>query len=116
MARVFKPSTPYTVPCEVLVPSYGMVKGTPTKTYPEHGFMINVSWKTYGGTESTENDVLSVVDTAQVETWYRPDITAACRIKLRQSSEMYEIIGKPENVNMRNQYLRFKVQAVQGGA
>ena len=51
-----------------------------------------------------------------IETWYRPDVTAKCRIKVMQTGDVYEIIGKPENINMRNQYLKFKVQAVEGGA
>lgn len=116
MARTFKPSYPYSTAVELLIPTYSTVKGVPTKTFPVEGIIINCSWKTYGGTETNNNDVYTVVDTANVETWYRPDIKSDCRLKVLSTGDVYEIKGKPENVNMRNQYIRMKVQAIEGGA
>jgi head-tail adaptor len=116
MARDFKPSFPYSVAAELLVPTYGYEKGVPTKTFPEQGIRINCSFKTYGGTESTENGLYSVIDTANIETWYRPDITAECRIRVLQTGDVYEVIGRPENIDMRNQFCKFKVRAIEGGA
>jgi hypothetical protein len=75
-----------------------------------------VSWKTYGGTEQTNNDLFTVLDTATVETWYRPDIKSDCRVKLWSTGQVYEIVGNPENINQRNQFSRFKVRAVESGA
>lgn len=112
----FKPSFPYSTPIDLLSPTYTEKKGTKVKNYPAHGQRINCSWKTYGGTESTVNDTVAVIDTATVETWFRPDIKADCRVRLFSTGEMYEIIGKPENINQRNQFLRFKVRAVESGA
>lgn len=112
----FKPAYPYSTACELLIPTYSATKGVPVKTFPETGIQIFCSWKTYGGTETTNNDVFTVVDTAKVETWYRPDIKSDCRLKVLQTGDVYEIIGKPENIDMRNQFLQFKVQAVEGGA
>ena len=71
------------------------------------------SFKTYGGTETTSNDVLMVIDTAKIETWYRPDITSASQIRL--GSKVYEVMGEPENIEQRNQFLQFKVRGVKGG-
>lgn len=112
----FTPSMPYTTAIELYIPTYTTVKGVPTKAYPATGVRLNCSFKTYGGTELTENGLLSVVDTATVETWYRPDVKADCRVKLLQTGETYEVIGKPENINMRNQFMKFKVRAIEGGA
>lgn len=112
----FKPSFPFSTPIELLIPSYATKKGVRVKVFPEKGIRLNCSFKTYGGTETTTNDVYTVIDTANVETWYRPDIKADCRVKLLSTGQVYEIIGKPENVNMRNQFVKFKVQAVEGGA
>ncbi len=112
----FKPSLPYTVPAEILMPTYRTIKGVKKKTYPDSGERINVSVKTYGGTESESNGTYTVLDTANVETWYRPDISADCAIKLLDDGSVYEIIGQPEDVNRRHQWLRFKVQRVKGGA
>lgn len=112
----FKPSLPYTTGIELLVPSYCRSKGVQVKTFPDSGEILYCSFRTYGGTEDTTNGVYTVHDTAQVETWYRPDIRADCRVRLILTGDVYEVIGKPENVNMRNQFIRFKVQAVEGGA
>ena len=112
----FKPDLPYTVPAEILTPTYTISKGVKKKVYPESGERINVSFKTYGGTESESNGAYTVLDTANVETWYRPDVTAECAIKLLDDGSIYEIIGRPEDVNRRHQWLRFRVQATKGGA
>lgn len=114
----YKPKEPYTVPMALLIPEYAGAKGSIKKKYPEHDKALPFfgSFKTYGGTEKAVNGVLSVEDTAYIETWYRPDISAGCRIILRGNGEEYEILGQPENINMRNQYMKFKVRRVSGGA
>lgn len=112
----FKPSFPYSTPIELLIPIYTKKKGVPIKSFSAEGIKLNCSFKTYGGTETTNNDLYSIIDTANIETWYRPDITSECRIKVVQTGIIYEIINVPENINMRNQFVRFKVQAIRGGA
>ena len=112
----FTPAYPYTTPAELLIPTYTSEKGTQVKAFPAQGVRINVSFRSFGGTESTTNDVLTVINTATVETWYRPDIKSDCRIYIIQTGEIYDVIGQPENINMRNQYLKFKVEKTGGGA
>lgn len=115
----FRPSLPYTVPMHVLrVIGTEKVKGSTVKTYaePSADNLFYGSFKTFGGTESNKNGVYSVIDTANIETYYRPDITADCRIVLADTGVTYEVLGTPENINMRNQFLKFKVQSVRGGA
>ena len=109
----YRPSEPYCTPVELLNPTYETVKGVTKKVYPEKGELINCSFKTYGGTETTTNDQLTVVDTANVETWYRPDITSASQIRL--GGKKYEVMGEPEDVEQRHQILKFKVRGVKGG-
>ena len=115
-SREFKPSLPYTTAIELFIPTYSSAKGTEYKSYPDEGIKLFCSFKTYMGTETTTNDVYTIIDTANVETWYRPDIKSDCRIKVLSTGDVYEIIGKPENINMRNQFIKFRVQAVEGGA
>ena len=114
--KTFIPSLPYSTPIELLIPTYTKEKGMPVKTWPASGIQLFCSYKTYTGTEAVVNDLYTVIDTAQVETWYRPDIKADCRIKVLATGDVYEILGKPENIYMRNQYVVFKVRAVEGGA
>lgn len=109
----FTPAFPYSTPAELLIPTYTKEKGTQTKTFPAQGLRINVSFRSFGGTETNTNDTLTVINTATVETWYRPDIKADCRIKLT-TGEVFEIIGAPENIELRNQFLKFKVKAIEG--
>ena len=78
--------------------------------------LIYASFRTFGGTETMENDIYSVVDTANVETWYRPDIASGCRIMRAVDGAVYEIIGEPENIGMRGQFLKCRVRRVKGGA
>lgn len=110
---MYKPDLPYDTAVELLNPTYTTVKGVTKKVYPEHGEVVFCKFKTYGGTEAVVNDVLTVVDTANVETWYRPDITSASQIRL--GSDIYEVMGRPEDVEQRHQILKFKVRGVRGG-
>lgn len=114
--KTYKPSFPFSTAIELLIPTYTTKKGVKVKEFPEQGIRLNCSFKTYGGTETTVNDVYSLEDTAQVETWYRPDIKADCRIKVISSGQTYDIMNTPENIDMRSQFCKFKVRAVRGGA
>ena len=99
---------------ELLKPTYNKVSGVEVKSFPALGELIFGSFKTYGGTETNVNGLTVVEDTAKVETWYRPDITSGDGVKV--NGAVYEIIGDPENIELRNQYLLFKVRRVKGGA
>lgn len=111
----YKPSGPFIVPLYVFIPKTTTVKGSNKKVYPATGELIFCTFRTFGGTEIKKNDVLVVENTAVVETWFRPDINANCKIVDADGVE-YEILGTPENIGKRNQYLVFKMKAVRGGA
>ena len=113
---MYKPVTPFSVALSLLVPTYSSVSGVAVKSFPNTGERFNGSFRTYGGTERDVSGVFSVEETAVIETWYRPDITSECRIKVESTGAVFEILGSPENIEMRNQYLKFKVRRVKGGA
>lgn len=121
MAR-YKPSTPYNVPLILLSPFFSRVKGTDKKTFPSPDLenpgetLFYGSFRTFGGTEMTENELYTVVDTAIIETWYRPDIKSDCAVYVPGNGKTYQIVGTPENIEMRNQFLKFKVECIDGGA
>lgn len=110
---MYKPKEPFTTTLELYNPTYEVVKGVTTKSYT-YVDVIHCSFKSYGGTENTSNNVLVVEDTASVETWFRPDIKAGSRLTL--GSKTYEVIGEPEDISQRHQFLKFKIKAVRGGA
>ena len=116
---MYRPNYPFNVPAYVLTATINTVKGVAKKSFAEtsEDNLIFCSVKTFGGTESVSNGVYTVQDTANVETWFRPDIKSGCRFVLAEDkSKVYEVIGEPENINMRNQFIKFKVQRVAGGA
>lgn len=114
MARGYQPATPFITPMRLLIPAERYVKGVRKFDYPDPDTapMIYGSFRSFGGTEQTVNGVYTIVDTAVIDTWYRPDIQANCRVCLCETEECYEVIGTPENISMRNQFLRFRVRKV----
>lgn len=111
---MYRPNEPFAVPMFLFIPTVTTVKGSAKKTYPAQGEQIFCRFRTFGGTETTVNGVLVVENTATVETWYRPDIKSDCVLK-DVSGLSYEILGTPEDIEQRHQFLRFKVRAIKGG-
>lgn len=109
----FRPKEPFSTVATLENPTTTTIKGVLVKTYAQAG-TIFCSFKTYGGTESVTNNVLSVIDTANVETWFREDIKSDSRIIV--GSKTYEVIGEPEDIEQRHQFLKFRVRGVAGGA
>lgn len=112
----YKPKARFSTPMYLFQPSTALVNGVRTKTYPDTGTLFYGSFKTYGGTETTSNGLLVVEDTADVETYYNPDIKSDCIVELAATGKRYEIISEPENISMENQYMKFKVRIKKGGA
>jgi len=118
----YKPRTPFSVPMLLLQPTYTNAYGVNKLTYPsmpeelETCPRINGSFKTYGGSEAVNNGILTVEDTAVIETWFRPDILPNCRMYICETALTYEIISAPEDIDMRHQFLKFKVKRVKGNA
>ena len=113
----FRPTAPFSVTMILFSPTYETINGVRTKKYDENaGILFNGSFQTYGGTETTVNGVYSVEDTANITTWYMPEIKSNCRIKVLNTGAAYDIIGEPEDINMRKQFIKFKVKRVKGNA
>ena len=98
---------------KLLIPTAASYHGVQKPSYPTTGETVFVSWKSFGGTESVVNGVLSVIDTAQVTMRYRPDVKVGCRF-LRSDGAVYEIKGEPENVDLANLWLICRLERVKG--
>lgn len=115
---MYRPKSNFNVGMKLLIPTWSTVSGVRRKTYPANGDIIFGSFKSYGGTvikEKGKDGIFTIEDTADIETWYRPDIKSDCRIML-ESGAIYDIANEPENIEMRNQFMKFKVLRVKGGA
>ena len=116
--KSYRPSAPFSTAMKLLKPVETKVKGVVKKVYsdPEDSDLIYGSFRTFGGTETNVDGLYTIQNTGNIETWFRPDIKSDCRIYIIQTGEVYDVIGQPENINMRNQYLKFKVEKTGGGA
>ena len=114
----YKPSAPFSVAMKLLVPTTSKELGVTKKTFtdPESSEMFFGSFRTFGGTENMQDGVITVIDTAVIDTWYRPDITADCQIYVCDTGKTYDIVSDPEDIDFRHQYMQFKVKKVGGKA
>lgn len=114
-ARGYRPAAPFGVAMKLLVPTVENVRGARVHSYPDPSDVDSVffgSFRTFGGTERMANEIYTVEDTATVDTWFDPSFAADCRVYVCATGKTYEIIGTPENIDMRNQYCSFKVRAI----
>ena len=102
----------------LLTPTTTKINGVITKTYPEisDGEKFYGFFRTFCGTETTSNGLFSIMVTAVIDTYFNPNITSNCRVAVNHNGNylVYEIISEPENINMRNRYLQFKVERLKG--
>lgn len=113
-----------TTPLQLQQPVYSVYNGVNNKSYPNANGLIMANFKTFGGTEQNNNGVISVIETAQIVCRYRPDIKSDTRFVLLPAGKdengkpkaVYEVLGDPENIEMRNMFLKIKVKRIKGGA
>lgn len=111
----YRPSLPFNVPAFLKVcTGTKSVKGVKVKTFAPETIPFFCSFRTFGGTEIQTDDIIAIENTAVVETWYDPRFTANCNVLVNDVE--YEIISTPENINMQNQFVKFKLRAAKGGA
>lgn len=112
---MYKPKQPFNVPAQLLISSTEKINGVVKKIFVEDNIFF-CSAKSFGGTEKVINDKYVIEDTIEIETWFNPKITNECRVKLLDDNSEWEIINSPENIDRRNQFLKFKIKSVKGGA
>ena len=115
--RPYKPTSPFNVAMKLLIPIETKVKGTTKKVFSEPSKVESVffgSFRTFGGTENFSNNVFTIESTGTIDTWYDPSITADCRIYICETGETWEVLGRPEDINMQHQFMQIKVKQVGG--
>lgn len=84
------------------------------KTNEEKIGEVYANFKTYGGTEREVNGKYVVEDTANVITYYRPDIQSNCLLERVDDGARFEILNEPEDIEFRHIALKFKVRRLKG--
>lgn len=103
----------YRTPARLLKGSYTKTYGTNKKVYTPTEIVIAVSCRSYQGSEKQINGQIVIEDTFVIECNYRKDITSMDALEI--SGSTYEIINNPENINLENRKLLFKVKRYTGG-
>ncbi|MBO5408882.1 MAG: head-tail adaptor protein [Clostridia bacterium] len=67
------------------------------------------------GAEVYEAQAIGAEEVATITVGYHPDISADCRLLAYDTGVVYEIIGTPDNVGMKNKLLQFKIKRYQNG-
>lgn len=111
---MYRPQKPFNVGFMILNPIYKKELGKNIPIYPDEGKVIYCSFLMFGGTETEVNGVISIKDTANIETWYRPDIKSDTRLKRIDDNAVFEVLGEPEDIEYRHQFFKFKVERLRG--
>lgn len=113
----YRPRLTNLIPMLILNPTHEVIHGVNKKTYPtreeaeedKHN-IFQGTFRTFGGTERSLNNLFIVEDTASIETWYRPDITTDTKILNLRNGKIYDVVNVPESANQKDQILSFKVK------
>lgn len=89
------------------------VSGRTNKTYTESG-IVRGKFKQKGTAEIQANGLTVVNEKTTFTTWYRADYKAADILTINGVD--FEIVGNPENVEMRNRYSVITLERISGGA
>ena len=109
-------SAQMTTPCRLQMPTTENINGALKKTYSNAEYVTMCNFSTYSSADSESDGVGVVAENMTVTTFFDPAIVSGCRLVNLENGLLYEIVGAPENVEMRNMFSVFKVQRVRGGA
>lgn len=83
------------------------------KTYTEVG-TVRGKFKQKGTAETNANGLTVINEKTTFITWYKADFKAADILTI--GGVDFEIVGNPENVEMRNRYAVLTLERISGGA
>jgi hypothetical protein len=89
------------------------VENRTVKTYTEVG-TVRGKFKQKGTAETTANGLTIINEKTTFITWFKADFAAADILTINGVD--FEIIGTPENVEMRNRYAVLTLERISGGA
>lgn len=94
-------------------PTTETVNGRTRQTYIENGNLKGL-FKLKGTSEINANGVLVVNDKTSFITWWKTDLASGDILNIRGVD--YQIIGTPENVELRGRYAIINLEKIGGGA
>jgi len=74
---------------------------------------VRVKWKNAHGSEVYEAEAIQAKQPATIWARYRSDVDATCTVL--KGSTRFEIIGTPDNVGERGEYMEIKLKVLTNG-
>jgi hypothetical protein len=90
-----------------------MELGVKKKTFTE-GPTFMASMRTYTSNKNDSDDVYTPYVSTIIDTWYNPLIKADCEVEVLETGERYSIETEPENIEMRHQWMQFRIRKIGG--
>lgn len=90
-----------------------IINGRVVKEFAEVG-KVKGKFKLKGTSEIAANGLKVVNDKTSYTTWWKKDFEAGDRLEIGGAD--YEVIGTPENVEMRGRYAILNLEKIGGGA
>lgn len=90
-----------------------MVNGRTVKAFAEVG-TIRGKFKQKGTAETNANGLTIINEKTTFTTWFKADLIATDIITI--GGVDFEIVGNPENVEMRSRYMVLTLERISGGA
>lgn len=112
---MYKPArvTSFVTPAEHKKPRSVTKNGRTQKTFEIVG-TVRGHFKQKGTAETNANGLTVINDKITFTTWYKADFAAKDILTI--NGEDYEVIGTPENVEMRGRYSIITLEKMGGGA
>lgn len=114
MAKNFEPSLPFDIPALLLKKHTEKINGANQPYFTEAEEPFFCSAKSYGGTEKQVNGVTVIEDTWTIDAYYDPTFDAGDKIRFLDDNSEFEILARPENINRKGLYMRFKCTRIGG--
>jgi head-tail adaptor len=103
-----------TTPCKLQLPIEDSSIDVPVTGFVDYGKTFFANFSTYGSSEQERNGIDIVEENTILTTWYNPRIEAGCRIVRLTDGKIFDVVGEPENVEMRDMFSVVKVRRVRG--
>lgn len=109
----YKPQGTFNVWFQLLKRTITHTGGVNVEHYVED-LKAKCSLITYSTNDTTTAQLKNTTSSWNFETYFTKAITTGDRIKILATGEVFDIVGKPENVRMENKYLKCKLVEANG--
>ena len=112
---MYQPKQPFITPLQLFQATKTKINGATVKRYSESQ-LIYGTVRSFGGSESVRDGVYISEDTAVIDSWFTPNISAGDKVVMLDDNSEWEVIGTPEDIERKHRFIQFKVRRLRGNA